>query len=266
MPHSNAATFDDYRRPSIIALGVDYPDGHVEAPHRHRRGQLLYGSTGVVMVATDHGAWMMPPLRGLWIPPGTLHEVRMLGTVGMRSLYVEPDAVRRLPDRCQVVAISSLLRALLAEAVTVPADYDQDGRDGALMTFILHELCRLKPLPLSLPLPRNEALAQLCRTFLLKPTPHTAIDAWSDRLGMSRRTFTRLFRRETGMSFGSWRQQACIMAALPRLTAGERVTTVAIDLGYDNPAAFTATFKRVLGRPPLAYLAADEETAQPSAR
>ena len=32
---------------------------------------------------------------------------------------------------------------------------------------------------------------------------------------MSRRAFTRLFRRETGMSFMAWRQQACLLCALP---------------------------------------------------
>jgi AraC-like DNA-binding protein len=44
------------------------------------------------------------------------------------------------------------------------------------------------------------------------------------------------------------------MAAFPRLVAGEPITTVALDLGYDNPAAFTAMFKRVLGASPRRYL------------
>jgi hypothetical protein len=35
-----------------------------------------------------------------------------------------------------------------------------------------------------------------------------------------------------------------LLCALPRLAAGEPVTTVAIDLGYENPAAFTLTFRR----------------------
>jgi AraC-like DNA-binding protein len=73
-------------------------------------------------------------------------------------------------------------------------------------------------------------------------------------LGMSRRAFTRQFKRETGLSFVSWRQQACLFAALPRLVAGEPVTTVAIDLGYENPASFTTMFKRILGAPPRDYL------------
>jgi AraC-like DNA-binding protein len=70
---------------------------------------------------------------------------------------------------------------------------------------------------------------------------------------MSRRTFTRLFRRETGLSFVAWRQQACILAALPRLAQGEAITTIALDLGYDNPAAFSAMFKRILGSTPSLY-------------
>jgi hypothetical protein len=38
------------------------------------------------------------------------------------------------------------------------------------------------------------------------------------------------------VSFSEWRQQACILIALPRLAAGDPVTAVAVDLGYDSPA------------------------------
>ena len=77
---------------------------------------------------------------------------------------------------------------------------------------------------------------------------------WATALGTSRRSFTRLFKSETSLSFVDWRQQACILVALPRLVGGEAVTTVALDLGYDNPAAFTAMFKRILGSSPRADL------------
>lgn len=63
-----------------------------------------------------------------------------------------------------------------------------------------------------------------------------------------------MFREQTGMSFGVWRQQACLLAALTRLGRGEPVTQVALDLGYASPSAFTAAFRRVLGAPPSRYL------------
>ena len=82
-------------------------------------------------------------------------------------------------------------------------------------------------------------------------------------MGMSRRAFTRFFRAETGLSFVAWRQQACLMTALPRLAAGASVTTVASDLGYDNPTAFTTMFKRTFGAPPLAYIRRGGEASKP---
>ncbi|MBZ8134711.1 helix-turn-helix domain-containing protein [Afifella sp. IM 167] len=247
---------DDVPRP-VVARGRAYPDGWVVAAHNHRRGQLLCGSNGVVQLVTADGTWMMPPERGMWIPPGIVHEVTMLGPVKMQSLYFAPDALAGMPAHIHVVAISPLMRVLLEEAIALPHEYELEGRDGALMRLLEHEVQRLPPLPLSLPFPAHAALARLCRAFALSPTPHSSIDDWSGVLNLSRRTFTRLFRRETGLTFVAWRQQACLMAALPRLAAGETVTSVAIDLGYDNPAAFSTMFRKALGVSPRDYLERD---------
>ena len=152
------------------------------------------------------------------------------------------------------MGISRFMRALISEALELPLLYDLAGRAGALMTPIHHELHHLPVLPLSLPLPRREDLAKHCRAFLKAPTAHVAIEEWCAALGMSRPNFTRVFRQETGLSFAAWRQQACLVAVLPRLAAGETVTSVAMALGYENPNAFTSMFKRLLGVPPRRFL------------
>jgi AraC-like DNA-binding protein len=182
-----------------------------------------------------------------------VHDTRMLGAVSLQSLNLEPEMAEGMPDRCQVVGITPFMRSLMAEAMDLPLEYDPNGRAGAIMALIQHEMRRLPVLPLSLPYPAHGPLAAHCQRFLRKPTAHQTIEDWSEALGMSRRAFTRLFKRETGLSFVAWRQQACLVAALPRLAAGESVTSVALDLGYDNPAAFTTMFKRVLGSPPRVY-------------
>jgi AraC-like DNA-binding protein len=238
----------------IIVIGSHFPDGHHIRPHQHRRGQLISGTSGLIVLATPEGTWVMPPQRGMWIPPATEHHVRMVGVVRMQSLYLEPGAVPNLPTRCQVVCVSPFMRALMTEALNLPLEYELESRAGTIMELIQHEMQQLPVLPLSLQYPMHGPLAERCRQYLERPNVHETIDNWSKDLGMSRRAFTRFFRRETGQSFVTWRQQACLLCAMPRLAAGEPVTTVAMDLGYENPAAFTLMFKRAFGSPPLTYL------------
>lgn len=238
----------------IIAIGNYIPDGRMIPPHLHRRGQLISSATGVLILTTHTGTWVVPPQRGLWIPPATEHWVQAIGIINTQSLYLEPGAIPQMPNCCQVVGISPFMRSLLTEAVNLPPDYDPESRAGALMRLIRYEMQQLPVLPLSLPYPAHEALAACCRRFMQHPTVHETIDEWSEALGMSRRAFTRLFKQETGLSFMAWRQQACLMVAMPRLVAGESVTAVAMDLGYENPASFSMMFKRTFGHPPLTYL------------
>ena len=255
MRNARADTYENTPR-DVIATGNEYPSHYVLPSHSHRRGQLLYASTGVITTITSEGSWVVPPRRALWIPPGVAHEVHMGGPVTTRSAYVTPDAARAagLPTRCQVIAVSPLLHELLMEAVDLPAEYELDGRDGRLMTLLLDEIRRMPALPLNTPLPREKRLAALCRELLERPSQETRIDDMARRAGMSRRHFTRTFREETGMSFTAWRQQACLLAALTRLGNGETITQVAMDLGYGNPSAFTAAFRRILGMAPSRYL------------
>jgi AraC-like DNA-binding protein len=45
-----------------------------------------------------------------------------------------------------------------------------------------------------------------------------------------------------------------VLQAVHQIAAGESITSVALDLGYASPAAFTSMFKRVLGMPPSRYV------------
>lgn len=235
----------------VTALEGNYPDGQVVAAHVHTRSQLLYAMRGVVMVSTDVGRWMVPPEHSMWIPAGIRHSVEMIGDVQMRSLYLDCAAAARESDRLAVLAMSDLMRALIALAVE-PGEAGGKRRELALQLIVAEVPC-LDERPLALPLPADARLARLCRAYVAGPTRHATIDAWAGALGMSRRAFTRFFLRETGLGLSTWRQQACLLAALPRLSKGEPVTTVAIDLGYSSVPAFTTMFTRMLGVPPRAY-------------
>lgn len=159
-----------------------------------------------------------------------------------------------MPSHCCVYGVSPLLRHLMDDAVDLPAMYDVDGRDGKLMALLIAEIAAMPRLSLHAPLPRDARLVEVCRAIFIAPSIATDLDDVAVAAGMSRRTFTRRFREETGVSFAEWRQQVCLLAAIARLSEGQSVTRVALDLGYGSPSAFTSAFRRVLGDVPSRYL------------
>jgi AraC-like DNA-binding protein len=240
----------------IVARRGEYPAGDIILPHEHRRSQLLCALSGVAIVAAEHNRWLIPPDHALWIPAGTRHSVEAIEHLTTGSIYVEPEALAARPARSHVVRMTELMKSLIVEAVRLPPEYDPQSRAGLIMALIMAELPLLPDMPLSLPLPHEPRLAALCRKFLSAPSAHETIGNWATAMAMSRSAFTRAFRRETGLSVLEWRQQACLLAALPRLVAGEKVSAIAYDLGYESAAAFTTMFKRVTGMPPRQYLCA----------
>ncbi|MGC4043007.1 MAG: helix-turn-helix transcriptional regulator [Armatimonas sp.] len=239
----------------ILAFPHDYPAGHSIPAHHHGHAQLLYVATGSIMANTSQGRWMVPPNYALWIPGGVEHSVVVFSTCAMKSVYISPDAIAGLARNVCVVGLTPLALNLMDEAMQIPGNVPSTPRERLLLELLLHEIPRLPEQPLGLPFPLEPKLAALCRQFLEAPTAHATIDAWASELAMSRRTFTRTFARETGISFSVWRQQACLLAAVPRLSSGESITDIALDLGYESTSAFTTMFKRMLGMSPRSYLA-----------
>jgi len=112
------------------------------------------------------------------------------------------------------------------------------------MDLILDEIRSVPVLPLHVPVPQNRRLKRVCESVKNQPGEVVSVDEAARLARMSRRAFTRLFRHETGMSFGDSSRQVRLLTALTRLGLGEAVTTIALDLGYENPGAFTAMFRR----------------------
>ncbi|MCQ8242090.1 AraC family transcriptional regulator [Rhizosaccharibacter radicis] len=238
----------------VAALADEYPEGFLDPRHRHGRAQLLYAASGTMAVTTDAGCTVVPPQRALWLPAGVEHEVLCRSPVSLRTLYVDDAAVEGLPAAPCVIEVSPLLRALILEAMAVDAEYEVDGRDGRLMRLVLDEIRGKAVRMPTLPMPRDERLMRLCRTLLADLRGSEDLDRCAIIAGMGRRTLTRTFREQCGMSLGSWRQQARLVSACARLTEGCTVTRAACEVGYESPSAFSAMFQRAFGTTPSAFM------------
>lgn len=245
----DARDYQDIPRP-VAVLTREYEAGQVGTRHSHRRAQLLHAIAGTMVVLTDAGSWILPPHRALWLPPGLPHEVHCRGHVSLRTLYIEPEACAGFNNTCHVITVSKLLSELILEAVSLPVEYELSGREGRLMTLLLDEVQRMDVLPHQVPMPQTKSLVDVCRSIMRDPSIETKLDSLAKNSGMARRTFTRKFREETGISFAHWKQQVRLLDAVARLSEGQSVTRVALDVGYESPSAFAAVFRKTFNTSP----------------
>ncbi|AUY52919.1 helix-turn-helix transcriptional regulator [Streptomyces sp. CB01881] len=253
--HGKSEDRDDYQlvpRP-VAAMARDLPDGHHIPPHHHQRAQLIYGTSGAVTVITERGTWVVPATRAVWVPAGVTHAMTCTGAVRMRTLYVEPAAAPSLLAGPLVVSVSPLLRELIEEATRLPVAYATDGRDGRLMDLLLLELEPDPVAALHLPAPTDPTLVGLCAAIREDPGARWTAGSAANRAHLSVRSLHRRFSAATGMTLAHWVRQARLIHALTLLAHDTPVTSIAAQLGYATPSAFTAMFRRAVGQAPSAF-------------
>lgn len=243
---------DDLSGP-LLATSFEWEEGALPRLHAHRTGQLVFSGENVITVRTQRSRIVVPPNRGVWVPPGVPHETQGHGLIHMHSLFVHPDHMEGMPAECIAVSVGSLLRELILHAAADIERIAAGTPQYRLAMVILDQLRELREVSLKLPMPSDRRVLRVCDALLQDPADDRTLPEWGDVVGASTRTLSRLFTVETGMSFHHWRQQARLLAALPRLSDGESVTSVALDLGYQTPSSFITMFKSVLGVTPGAY-------------
>ena len=252
---------DRAERP-VVGEYWDVPEPRSVDWHSHRRGQLIHTERGCVSVLTRAALYVVPPQRAVWLPPETPHAARYPREVAFRGLFVAPELCAALPARAAVIQVDALTRELIAAAARLPWNYPAEGPEARLMQVLLDRLGTALPVaPLRLPEGQGARVRKVMAALRADPADTRPLAAWAASVHLSERSLARRFVADTGMSFGAWRQQLRLAAALERLAAGDPVTTVALDLGYRTPSSFTTMFKKALGVPPSAYFGRFDEGA-----
>jgi AraC-like DNA-binding protein len=242
---------DDVLAPAI-AVRVDVLETKAEIPdHRHRKGQLVFALGGGVTCRVPSGLWMVPPHCGVWVPGGMAHSNVATANAQIFFVYIEVGAAD-LPDRCCTFSISPLLRELIIEL----ADRVQhnEARDELLTKVLLTELPRMPVQQLHLPISSEPRLRRIAAALAENPADRSTLAEWAGRAALSESSLARLVVRETGLTFGRWRQQLHLIVAIRELASGASVQQVSADLGYESVTAFITMFKKALGKPPAKYL------------
>lgn len=201
-------------------------------------------------MGTEASTWVLPRSRALWIPAGLPHTVDVAIAAKMYSLYFRPESSPVAWTTPTVVSVSPLLAELIVHLTdpTVPAGA---RRRAEALVFDLLEPVAVAPL--HTPSPTDTRARFVADALITAPADARTLAEWGRVAGASERTLSRLFARETGLSFTDWRTQVRLVAALPLLADGHALAAVAPRVGYANPSAFIAAFRRAFGVTPRAY-------------
>jgi len=237
---------------SIASLAYEYPPAWRVPVHAHGSDQLIYATAGVMEIAAAQSLWLTPPQFAVWIPAHVKHSIRMPGAVSMRTLYLRPGLARG--KQCAVLHVTPLLRELIVEAVRIGNLKARNKSHAALRDVIVAQIARASPVPTMLAMPSDVRARAIADAVIANPK--TTLLALSQKAGASVRTLQRIFRREVGTDFETWRRQVRMMKAVELLTRGTTIKQISHAVGYRQASTFVAAFRRTFGVPPKSWIAA----------
>jgi len=233
------------------AFSTTYSSGSVIDPHAHASHQLLFASSGAMTVAGDRTSWMIPPGRAgdsRGHPSLHSHVGRRRDALALLSRVAFACGVRR--TSCRVISVRPLQRELILRVAELAALDSRVAPEARLMSVLLDEIEAADVEPLLLPLPADARALTAAQRILRDPAEGATAPIVARQCGLGVRTLERLFRAETGMPFGLWRQKARLLESVRLLAEGRSVTDAALESGYSSVSAYIAAFKQTFGCTP----------------
>lgn len=221
--------------------------------HSHEFGQLISATSGSMYVGTPGRVLLLSPAMLLWIPPDVDHWMRYGSNNVMRYVDVHPDEAVHVGRDCRIMATTPLLSALMSGTVPEKSVTRHDDHNSALHDLLRHELAAAPDIPLSIAIPQDQRIRRFAEAALNDPGMIDTIEDWLADVPASRKTVERLFIAETGMPPSRWLRHARVLHAISRLATGEKVSTVAFDMGYASSSAFSYMFRQTIGRSPTDF-------------
>ena len=240
--------------PPISVLHREIPALAGVNKYQHHQAQCLFVHSGVLAIITDDGRYFVPPQQAIVIPIDFPHEMLAKTAVKLSVFYFDTAEALELPENPKVVTVDHLLNALIAESINIPADYPWQSTNGRLLRLIRDKLAEAPELDTFLPYPQDSRLTNITERLLKHPSLKSDLNFWGKFVKASPRTLSRVFKKETNITYSEWRQRLNIQIAIKHLSLGDSINSIAELLGYESSSAFIYMFKKQMGVSPSQFL------------
>ncbi|RAS54253.1 AraC-like DNA-binding protein [Vibrio diazotrophicus] len=213
----------------------------IEPVHKHDTGQLIYMKQGFCVGQAEHNQWLIQKGMLVWIPPNVSHHAECKYDANLIAMYLPPEIAETWPDKIMLIDASKLAIGIIDKFTN---DEVEPIKATSLLDFLLEELIESKPSNNILPLPTDRRLVQITQSTIRNPSIKISLNEWAQKVGACERTLSRLFIKETGLSYKCWINRLKHNKALTGLRDGLTNEELSLKLGFASGDSFSHWFQK----------------------
>ncbi|MHC5307991.1 AraC family transcriptional regulator [Bartonella sp. LJL80] len=237
----------------IIYRTADMPENSAFEKHRHQWGEFVYCYSGIMEIQTADNHYLATTRYGLWLPPDLEHLCMNRRQAHYCSIYIANTRLEGLPKKICMLEVDQLALAMLDHLRHQSPQLPYEPHEMRFLDVFKDRLSVAVCAESYLPTSSNPVMRRVLDLLESDTQNALSLKTIAKRANLTERTLMRLAEKHLGMSLTQWRQRHKIIRAIPMLTAGEKVETVALQLGYQSASAFISMFRRLMGCTPDEY-------------
>ena len=220
----------------------------------YSHSQCYFIHKGVLSITTHHGRYFIPEQHAIIIPSDCAHAVIAITAVQLSLVTVNTAQAGNITTQSSIFAITPLMNALIDESDTLTVNYAWESTQGRVLRLLRDKMCNIFPVDIFLPYPKDQRLKSITNRLLQHPSLKTDLVSWGKFVKASPRTLSRVFKKETHITYSEWRQRLNVQTAVKYLSQGECISNIAQLLGYESSSSFIYMFKKQMGISPNQFL------------
>ncbi|GAM61356.1 transcriptional regulator [Vibrio ishigakensis] len=226
----------------------------VDSVHSHPWHQLVFPLTGLLQTQVGEKMFLVPHTTSIFVPAHVEHESLALSHTHFMGIYINPDFCRSIEAHVSPLFVSDFTKLLFIQIETqFNSDCYQHDIQKNLVNVLLDQVETTKATDFQLVVPKDRRIKQMFDCYNADPSIPYTLDDWSNVIGATKRTLTRLFAKEFGTSFSLWRQHIRLVISLSLLENNCSIQETAIAVGYQNDSSYIKAFKARFGITPLTF-------------